>query len=249
MTEQKTNHQMLNEQAAITYTEMPQDMPQGLSLHRDIEEITADILHQKSQIVHSYIEVGRLLIEAKEQLENGHGSWLKWLSERVDISERMAQHYMRLAREYPNPNAISDLGFTKALALLVLPETQREDFLKESHEINGKLKTVGEMSTRELKRIIRKQQEDAEKSEAAQTFKPIMRDNVSCHDVDETTATNSLHEIGPDLEAAKKHLNSILNYLKEHPTNPSDKATVELRSLHEQIQECVRLAGLETAVA
>lgn len=247
MTKQKT--QLITDHAHSVNVGEAQEMAHGLSKQRSIEEITTDILHQKSQLVHSYIEIGRLLIEAKEQLENGHGHWLKWLSTEVDISDRMAQHYMRLAKEYPNPNAISDLGFTKALALLALPEAQREDFIKESHEINGTPKTVDKMSTRELKRIIRKQREDAERSEDAQSFKPIQRGAALCHDVEETVVNNSLHEIGPDLEAAKKHLNSILIYLKEYPANPSDEAAVELRSLHEQIQECVRLAGLETVAA
>jgi len=249
MTKHQSNHQFNADHTPSINTGEAQEMAHELSKQRSIEEITKDILQQKSRLVHSYIEIGRLLIEAKEQLENGHGSWLKWLSDSVDISERMAQHYMRLAKEYPNPNAISDLGFTKALALLALPETQREEFLKESHEINGTPKTVDKMSTRELKRIIRKQREDAERNEGTQSFKPIQRGAALSHDVEETAASSSLDEIGPDLEAAKKHLSSILIYLKEHPANPSDGTAEELRSLHEQIQECVRLAGLETVAA
>jgi hypothetical protein len=42
------------------------------------------------------IAAGELLIEAKKQVR--HGEWLPWLDENVEISERTAQAYMKLAR-------------------------------------------------------------------------------------------------------------------------------------------------------
>jgi Protein of unknown function (DUF3102) len=43
-----------------------------------------------------YRRAGEMLLEAKEQL--AHGSWLRWLSRNVELSDRTANRYMRLAR-------------------------------------------------------------------------------------------------------------------------------------------------------
>src|SRR5258708_1445730 len=64
---------------------------------------------------------GDLLIEAKRKLK--HGEWLPWLTIHCEISERVAQKYMLLARKRPeieaNPNRGSDLTtITKALMLV-----------------------------------------------------------------------------------------------------------------------------------
>lgn len=101
-------------------------MSEALTQVRPIETITAEILIYKGQAGAAILEIGRRLIEAKEQLE--HGSWSTWLAEQVCFSERSAQNFMRLAREYPNPQTFADLGTSKALALLEVPAEERETF-------------------------------------------------------------------------------------------------------------------------
>ena len=65
---------------------------------RDLDVITQEIVFYKRQAGSALLEIGNRLNEAKDQLE--HGKWLDWLREKVDISERSAQNFMRLAREY-----------------------------------------------------------------------------------------------------------------------------------------------------
>jgi Protein of unknown function (DUF3102) len=78
------------------------------------------------------IAAGRLLIEAKEQL--AHGQWLPWLRDHCQVSERMAQRYMLLARHAPELSAksdtVSDLTIRGALEQLAPPpaEPDREDW-------------------------------------------------------------------------------------------------------------------------
>ena len=120
---------------------------------RPIEVIEGEILFFKAQAGGAILEIGRRLIEAKSQLQ--HGEWLPWLAEKVDFSEMTAQRFMKLARECENTPALLDLGATKALALLALPESEREEFVAEKHEVRGEEKTVQEMSTRELDEAIR----------------------------------------------------------------------------------------------
>jgi hypothetical protein len=45
---------------------------------------------------------------------------------------------MRLAREYPNPSPVTELGYAKALLLIALKSSERDEFISESHEVNGK---------------------------------------------------------------------------------------------------------------
>lgn len=116
---------------------------------RPIETITAEILVYKNQAGAALLEIGRRLMEAKAQL--GHGEWLTWLTEAVEFSEATAQRFMRIAREYPNPSTLTDLGASKALALLAIPAEDREAF---AEEVDAE-----HCSVRELQAAIKARQE------------------------------------------------------------------------------------------
>jgi Protein of unknown function (DUF3102) len=75
------------------------------------------------------INAGRLLIEAKAQLE--HGQWLPWLQEHCQVSERTARPYMRLARHAAEleANRQRDAGLTVRGAIeLLAPRVRASDF-------------------------------------------------------------------------------------------------------------------------
>lgn len=133
---------------------------------RNIEVITSEILFYKHQAGEAILEIGRRLNEAKEQLE--HGQWLGWLQEKVDFSDATAQRFMRIAREYENPSPVTDLGIAKAVALLALPAAERDEFVTETHEVDGKEKTVDEMSKRELEKAVRERKEALEAKDVAE---------------------------------------------------------------------------------
>ncbi|NSB17469.1 hypothetical protein BCD95_005728 [Clostridium beijerinckii] len=59
---------------------------------------------------------------------------------------------MRVANEFSNTSSLKDLGQTKIFALLEIPQNKREDFTSQPHEINGRTKTIDEMTTRELQK-------------------------------------------------------------------------------------------------
>lgn len=120
---------------------------------RGIETITEEIIFYKNVGGQAVIEIGRRLMEAKAQLK--HGEWLPWLREKVEFSETSAQNFMRIAREYGNTHLVGDLGASKALVLLALPASERENFASEKHLVNGEEKSVSEMSKRELEEAIR----------------------------------------------------------------------------------------------
>lgn len=124
-------------------------MSEEMTAARPIETITAEILVYKNQAGAAILEIGRRLIEAKDQLE--HGAWSAWLKDRVAFSERSAQNFMRLAREYQNPQTFADLGASKALALLDIPAEDREAF---AEEVDAE-----HCSVRELQAAIKARQE------------------------------------------------------------------------------------------
>ena len=63
---------------------------------RDIDVITEEINFYKQQAGMAILEIGKRLVEAKDQLS--HGEWLPWLEKKVEFSERSAQQYIRLWR-------------------------------------------------------------------------------------------------------------------------------------------------------
>jgi flagellar biosynthesis GTPase FlhF len=138
---------------------------------RGIETITEEIIFYKNVGGQAVIEIGRRLTEAKAQLK--HGEWLPWLREKVEFSETSAQNFMRIAREYGNTHLVGDLGASKALVLLALPASERENFAQEKHVVNGEEKSVSEMSKRELEEAIR--QRKLAELKAAETARELDR--------------------------------------------------------------------------
>lgn len=225
--------------------------------HRDVKEIAAAILSRKGTIVQSFLEIGNLLIEAKGQLTK-HGGWMNWLDNEVNISYRMAERYMQLARAYANSTSVTDLGMTKALALLALPETQRESFISEPHEVNGQQKTVNDMSVREIRHIIHEKMEPAKTDniaakgtdESSSMLNVVHNPNIDPNNrkSPETQPKHSdLRVLTDDIESAQTHLDNIMKVLKEQASDDVGQGRIadDLRSLHNKILQCLNLAKLE----
>jgi hypothetical protein len=121
---------------------------------RPLEELASEIKRHSQEIVMSFYNIGKCLIEAKQQL-TVHGEWSAWLEMNTDISERDAQRFMRIADAFPKPTALSDLGSTKAYALATLPPKERKSIMAKKYDINGCMKNVREMTTRELEDVVR----------------------------------------------------------------------------------------------
>lgn len=187
---------------------------------RDLEIIEGEILFYKRQAGSSIIEIGKRLNEAKAQLS--HGEWLPWLREKVGISERSAQDFMRLAREYSKSAEIADLGASKALALLALSPTEREDFVAEKHEVDGVEKSVQDMTAKELKRAI-------EERDAA-------RRNMEAMKARAEVAEQSLEKMEQDMRQLKE-LNRRAKETVEQKTEEFAKAEGDRRSLKQQLSE------------
>ena len=172
---------------------------------RPIEVITQEINFYKFQAGTAIIEIGKRLCEAKQCLP--HGEWGEWLQNEVEFSERTAQNFMRIAREYKNPQLLADMGnsATKALLLLSLPAEEREDFVGEAHEINGEEKTVAEMTSREMEQLIKEiETERAEKEKLQAQLDLFQTEKDNALDAAYKETEDKLEALTAQKEAAEK---------------------------------------------
>lgn len=120
-------------------------------ISNEIEEIETNIIRLKRETAENIIQIGLELSKAKAKLS--HGEWGDWLRDKVDFSQRTASTYMNIAKAFcSNSQAISDLSVTKLGMLLDVPEDKRENFIEE-HKVK-------DMSTRELKSVIKNASDD-----------------------------------------------------------------------------------------
>lgn len=137
---------------------------------RSLEQVTQGILVLSAQTVANICQIGKLLTEAKSMV--GHGGWEKYLEEKVSYSQSTANNFMRLYQEYgefgPNLQTFGNLNPSQALALLALPEGQREEFA-EAHDVES-------MSVRELKARIAAEKE---LTEQAKTVAAALREQLA----------------------------------------------------------------------
>lgn len=206
---------------------------------KPLDLLTEEILFYKRQAGGAIIEIGKRLLEAKAQL--GHGEWLPWLREKVDISERSAQNFMRLAREYSKSADIADLGASKALALLALPESERADFAAETHTVNGVEKTASEMTARELREAIQARdrallearEADARAKSAEESRVKMEADMRQLKELQQR-AREAEEEKGRQLQAAEAELQALRSRPVEVAVETRDAAPEQLASAREE---------------
>ena len=205
---------------------------------RDIESITAEIIQRKKNAGREILAIGNCLIEAKAMLS--HGEWSAWLEERVEFSERTATRFMRLAREWSNQTALSDLGATKALTLLALPPEERETFMAENHMVGGEEKTVIDMTSRELEKAIRERDEARMAAETAQADARSAEESRAKMEED-MAVLKRLHESAQEHETqAREALEQAQAELKALRARPVDVAVeVDRKALEKARKEAV----------
>ena len=183
---------------------------------RTIETITGDILRYKSQAGDAILAIGACLNEAKGILT--HGEWLPWLTEQVEFSERTAQRFMRLANEWTNPTALSDLGASKALSLLAIPAEERDEFMETPHEVNGKEKLVIDMTSRELEQAIKDKKAAEDKAAALESELNAQRQ----------ATLDKLAEAGEEAAKKEAEVADLQRELAELKARPVEVAVMEV---------------------
>lgn len=172
-----------------------------------VNRITAEIVaisEQATQIVAmSAIRIGGLLKQAKELV--APGEWGNYVQEQIKFSHRTANNCMKLHSEWeqnPNSQALANLSYTKAVRLLSLPESERDEFI-ENHD-------VAAMSTRELDAAIKAQKEAQEENEQ------LKKDLAA-----------AMKTAGDAAAAAEKSQKKIDRLIKDAAKAQADKAKAE----------------------
>ena len=199
---------------------------------RTIEAITGEILELKQRGGEVILDIGRRLLEAKGMLP--HGEWLPWLNERVEFSERTAQKFMRLAQKWSNPSALADLGATKALMLLALPEEEREEFVEDHNVID--------MSARQLEQAIRERDEARKAAEAAKADASAAEQARAKMEADMATTKNLLESARADADSAGSRARALeekLRMLQEQPVEVAVETVVDPEALEKARAEAV----------
>ena len=199
---------------------------------RTIETITDEILDAQRRGGEAILTIGRCLIEAKEMLP--HGEWLPWLNEKVAYSERTAQNFMAVARRYSNPQTLADLGMAKALALLALPDSERDEFVQDHNVID--------MSARQLKQAIKERDEAMKAAEEAKADASAAEQARAKMEADMAVVNASLaaareEKQKADQEAAR--LEQELADLKARPVEVAVETVVDPEAIEKAKAEAV----------
>lgn len=206
-----------------------------LETTRTLPIIATEINSIKDQtrklILCSSIEIGRRLVEAKSLM--AHGEWGNWLKASVDYSQSTANNLMRIFEEYGSDQiplfgdnsksqALGNLSYTQAVALLGVPSEEREEFIK-NNDIDG-------MSTRELQQAIRERDEFRKQFESAQ--------NVV------TKIAGERDQLRQETETLKSDIRAGDLVIKEHKDTIKKLQDTLEQERQQAKSEAERLAGL-----
>ena len=199
---------------------------------RTIETITDEILDAQRRGGEAILTIGRCLIEAKEMLP--HGEWLRWLNEKVAYSERTAQNFMAVARRYSNPQTLADLGMAKALALLALPDSERDEFVQDHNVID--------MSARQLKQALKERDEARKAAEAAKADASAAEQARAKMEADMAATKNLLESARADADSAGSRVRVLeekLRMLQEQPVDVAVETVVDPEAIAKAREEAV----------
>ena len=189
---------------------------------RDINTITSEIRYIQNDVqqyaAQGALKIGERLCEAKELL--GHGEFLPWIKEEFGWTDRTAQKLMAVYREFGdsqkslfgpeiNTKTYSDLPVSKLYLLISVPESEREDFVKENN--------VAEMSVREMEKLLREKKEAEDESREAHAELDKLADKYAA-----LSAVASEQE--KELKAAQADVSASIEAAKKEAAAEAEKA-------------------------
>ena len=141
---------------------------------------------------------------------------------------------MRLSREWSNPTTLSDLGASKALMLLALPEPERDQFMEDHNVID--------MSARQLEQAIKDRDEARKAAETAQAEASAAEQARAKMEEDMALLNARLSGAQEDREQAAQavaRLEAQLAELKEKPVEVAVETVVDPEAIEKARAEAV----------
>jgi hypothetical protein len=210
---------------------------------RTADVIAAEINGIKAQtrtvLLCGSIEIGRRLTEAKDMID--HGKWGKWLEKSVDYSQSTANNLMRIFNEYgadqiplfgdnSKSQALGNLSYTQAVALLGVPAEEREAFIEKND--------AAAMSTRELQQAIKDRDDALARAVAAEK---------SAEEADKVreTVQSTLDVTKKAIQNASKEIDNLKRerHQAQEEIDGLNKKLVEARAAGESDEKITELTG------
>ena len=196
----------------------------------EIREHTASMEYHMRGTIYEAVEIGRRLAEARDIAP--HGTWLDFLKRETAFSHDKANNLIKVFEAYgeqqkslfgtevSNSDTYRNLSFSKALVLLALPEGEREEFV-ETHDVE-------EMSTRELKEVLRERDEAIEDAKKAKEHAAGLSEDIkTLTDERDKAAAAAKAATGAATKAAED-IETLRAQIKELESRPVDVAVMEV---------------------
>ena len=204
---------------------------------RTVEMVTMEIRMLDRQAAHSFIEIGRRLVEVKAMIP--HGEWGDYLKNKVNYSHSMANNFMRiLFGTELKYQSLVNLSMTKLLALCEIPDDEIETFVEE-HDVEN-------ISSRELQKIIRERDQAVADAKAAEQARAKMQDDMRLADARLTSANAETLNIQHKLEFEKNRADGYQKMLQGQKEK-AQAAQEQLDKLRRDLEEA-RNRPVEVAV-
>jgi antirestriction protein len=176
-------------------------------LSNDINVITAEINAYKQVAGEAIFEIGRRLKHVKEN-DLTHGQFGKWL-ESVGIDRTFATRLMKIADELGEGKYATwhNLGYRALYEIATLPPDERE----KPHTIpsTGEVKTVDEMTVRELREVKRSLKEAQQAKEQAEKARRQAEERANMAERSEEIIRKRLEELEsrePEVEVRTEYV-------------------------------------------
>lgn len=192
------------------------------------------------------IEIGRRLVEAKSMVADG--MWLEYIKNELNYEKSTAQNYMRLYERYgtgqqsmfgtfAETETFGRLTYTKALALLQVPDEDLQEFT-ENNDIEN-------MSTRELQQAIRERDAAISEKEKAVAQVGELQAKVDTQDEQVDKLTTELKSVSDNFDAKAAEVEKLRNDLrsareKEASAKTALKKAKENPDIPEAVMERLR---------
>lgn len=192
----------------------------------NIEKTTAEILILKEQTAQNIIEIGKRLINVKENI--GHGNFGDYLKNKVEFSRQTANRFMSIATEFSNCSSLSNLGSTKLFLLAGLEEEDRQEVMQENN--------IEDMTTRELEQIVKEKKEITKQLKAEQEYSEELQQAIKEKEQKIKVLQNEIEKIQiPEKEIIEKEI--IKEVIPENLILEKQELEEELETLRKRTEK------------